>query len=889
MKRVISIALVLLMLLCVSGGVLTASAEENNSKYVLAGFDLIDVHKEEATVTRGEFAGIVARLLGFSKEELSPVETSYYDVSSDYEYAAEIELLSQMGMLNGVSNGIFEPLSSVTYEQAIKVLVEATGYGDLAEREGGYPKGYITIAIRNKMLGGVILQNPFERDSLYRLVHNTLDVEILEKIISTNSNEVEVKSGRTLMDELIYADNAKLYKHKGVIVADSYTYTTSPYEGLCDDEVIIENKTAGQTLIYNIGKTAASSYVGCEVEFYSKETPSGYVLLSVRPTNKNEVIRVVDEKFDTKSAYSIFYRDENDKSRKLTLESGFKLIYNGSRIINPQDSEFDITDGYFEFINNDEDKSFEIVMVWEYENAIAQSFDGSRFNFAPNATYNGQPALFVDITDPSVKIRVTDSDSNIVNSFSEERVVSIFRDRNNTRYTIRVSSAMLSGKIDGLDERNISIDGKYHAVANSFGTDFKVGQKIEAYIDYNGKLAFFKELGESNYGYIFNYGSEGNLSTKYKVMMIIPDKVDDGVEKNEEDVTDTSSVPYLILHNSGTKKIPLAETVKCEGTRYRGEEQLNLLSRPDVKAVKYVLDENGCIKELVPLEQHGGDLSVRYEYDVYNRVFGGSKVPENSGFALNSETVGVCIPVDQDGNVRYDAAENDFGVKINITVANNKTGYRVAGYDYDEETKKVGMIVHLASMESDLAGSVSPYNGKCSIVKSVNFVLDSESGEYVQQIEILSGGTTENLLTIPNANSAIRNLKQGDVITYTKNSNNLLSNVHVIQSISALKGYINRENTSQGYLYLFGKVENLQYELVDTVKKRLYTEMELNTGSGAMLMEIPNINTPPIYIYNKESGDVTSGSYKDIRPFGDDAFIFKPKGSTNIRVIVIVR
>ena len=92
-----------------------------------------------------------------------------------------------------------------------------------------------------------------------------------------------------------------------------------------------------------------------------------------------------------------------------------------------------------------------------------------------------------------------------------------------------------------------------------------------------------------------------------------------------------------------------------------------------------------------------------------------------------------------------------------------------------------------------------------------------------------------------------------------------------------------------GYLYLFGKVENLQYELVDTVKKRLYTEMELNTGSGAMLMEIPNINTPPIYIYNKESGDVTAGSYKDIRPFGDDAFIFKPKGSTNIRVIVIVR
>ena len=35
-------------------------------------------------------------------------------------------------------------------------------------------------------------------------------------------------------------------------------------------------------------------------------------------------------------------------------------------------------------------------MVWEYENAIAESFDGERFNFAFDALFNNQVSLFVD-------------------------------------------------------------------------------------------------------------------------------------------------------------------------------------------------------------------------------------------------------------------------------------------------------------------------------------------------------------------------------------------------------------------------------------------------------------------------------------------------------------
>ena len=66
---------------------------------------------------------------------------------------------------------MFAPDAFLTYEQALKVMVVITGYGDIANTNGGWIGGYLTVASRNSMLGGVSLQNPFSRADLYRLVH----------------------------------------------------------------------------------------------------------------------------------------------------------------------------------------------------------------------------------------------------------------------------------------------------------------------------------------------------------------------------------------------------------------------------------------------------------------------------------------------------------------------------------------------------------------------------------------------------------------------------------------------------------------------------------------------------------------------------------------------
>lgn len=890
MKKLLSL-LLSLMLIMFNVNCIFAQDVNDSVKFELSGLGLIDTTSDEPYVTRGEFADIAAKLLGYDEGDLNNIVTSYYDVPSSYEYAPEIEFLSQIGILSGVDNGMFNPYAHITYQQAIKVMVSLIGYEDLALKEGGWPDGYITIALRNKMLSGVKLDNPFSRESLYNLVYNTLDIQMRDAVTSKVPNNEIIRTGETLRENLMHKNGGEIYHHKGVVMANSFTYITSPYSSLSDDEVIIENKSVGKTLIYKIGDSNVYDFVGCEIDFFAKETESGYVILSVAPSVNNEVIRVDGSDFGQKSGNSVSYKNDAGKNDRITLENGFKLIYNGTRIVSPQDSDFNVSDGYIEFVNNDNDKLFEIVMVWEYENAIAESFDGERFNFAFDALFNNQVSLIVDNDNRNVKMLVYDKNGKRLESFQDESVVSIYKDKDGTRYTVIVCDDVLSGKITSISEDELFIDDVEYKMAYSFKDDFSLGKNYEIRLDYEGKLAFWENKEETNYAYILEYGLSGHRNSPYEVKMIIPDKVDAGVETNEEDTTDTSSVPYLILHNKESVILQLAESVKCDGKRYKRSEQGELLSRHDVKAVKYFLDAEGNIKEIIPLEQHGGDIGVRYEYDVYSKVFGGNKVPENTGFAINSDTQGVCIPVDQEGVIRTDASDEDLDVKVNITIANNNIGYRVAGYDYDESTGKVGFVVHLAVMDATYKGSVSPYNGLCRIVKSVVNRYDYDTDEYIKEIEIVKGSETEKIVVASITSENVDRLKEGDVVTVSTNTNGKLDNVSIIYSLSKLKDYFYTENISEGYAFVFGKVGNIEYNRVNTAKKRVYTKVEVDSGvaGGFVELQIPTVNTPPIYIYDRDNDTIQAGSYKDICAYGDDVFVFKPMNSENIRVIVLVR
>lgn len=105
----------------------------------------------DKTVTRAEMAAIMCRLMD-QTENLLPSDT-FSDVPRNYWANAYITKAAELGIVSGVGNGMFVPNDSVTCEQALTMVIRATGRG--AHVLGGYPDGYLDLAEQSGIMRDV--------------------------------------------------------------------------------------------------------------------------------------------------------------------------------------------------------------------------------------------------------------------------------------------------------------------------------------------------------------------------------------------------------------------------------------------------------------------------------------------------------------------------------------------------------------------------------------------------------------------------------------------------------------------------------------------------------------------------------------------------------------
>lgn len=129
----------------------------------------------EKSVTRGELAAMLTRILNINTD-LSAESSPYYDVRTDAWNFGSIYALHTEGIMSGYGNGNFGPNDTVTYEQAVKPLVSAIGYGAEADYKGGYPWGYVIVAAKNGITKNVecSVGSVLSRGELSLLLYNAL-------------------------------------------------------------------------------------------------------------------------------------------------------------------------------------------------------------------------------------------------------------------------------------------------------------------------------------------------------------------------------------------------------------------------------------------------------------------------------------------------------------------------------------------------------------------------------------------------------------------------------------------------------------------------------------------------------------------------------------------
>ncbi len=147
--------------------------------------------------TRAEFCAFVARANNFNQSYYKATQLPFKDVKSGNWAECYISYCYENGYVNGMDAESFAPGDNVTCEQAIKMVVCASGLGDESLSKVG-PKwysGYINIAKKNNLLDGVEVKigESASRAFVAQLVYNSMLVKGTDK----ESQPVDISGGNT--------------------------------------------------------------------------------------------------------------------------------------------------------------------------------------------------------------------------------------------------------------------------------------------------------------------------------------------------------------------------------------------------------------------------------------------------------------------------------------------------------------------------------------------------------------------------------------------------------------------------------------------------------------------------------------------------------------------
>ena len=182
MKKVLSYVLVLCMILGSFGMAFAAApADVAGEKYedavnVLMELGVIDGYKDGTyrpanIVTRAEMATLIIKALGLNDYAVG--KSNFKDMNGHWA-DPYVAYASSLGFIAGYSDGTFRPNETVSYDQAITMLVQALGY-KADYLVGGYPGAFVTQAKTLGMLDGIKSGAAgANRGDVAQLLYNTL-------------------------------------------------------------------------------------------------------------------------------------------------------------------------------------------------------------------------------------------------------------------------------------------------------------------------------------------------------------------------------------------------------------------------------------------------------------------------------------------------------------------------------------------------------------------------------------------------------------------------------------------------------------------------------------------------------------------------------------------
>lgn len=894
-KKIVSVLMILSLLLSLGPISISAAASESVVSQII-GIGLMQGYPdgsfgEDEGLTRAEMAMIAARMMQI--EGFPSSAGMFSDVAEDHWAENVIGALAQLKIINGMGDGRFCPEDSVTFNQAIKIIVSVLGYERKAQEAGGYPYGYIAQAVKLGLLKHVSTKEMITRGDLAQVLYNALDVKPTGEFYADNYDELSY----TLYQ--ILTRKKTLVEVKGVLsqVSDMSIDTSAPK---IDDNCLVIN---GVKMRYSY---PMEEYLGREliVYAYEDETSGALTLRNFMVSLNCEVVEAAADDVEWSGTKAILYGENKKKNGEVTVSpSSTKIVYNGrAEAISP--GNYGIYYGDYRFIDNNGDRICDVLFINEAESFIVDRVNTSTSTvyFANRAALNGRNAVVLDKEDENKTVILIDSEGNeiAVEDVKEENGITVFESSDRTYIKVIVSTNSVEGKISELSDEGIGIDSNaYKQALKKDGTAYfvpEIGDSAIYALDFYGNIIDAIDGISDDYSYAYvlhaGYKSDG-INRKPQLITVSGQQPEKTVKKSG----DNEIVSYY-FKNDFVKTYEFNDNIKLNGVRTESEN----ISADSLKKniIAFKLDKEGFIKELYTCDISHANF---YEH-VFNAnilSFGGETVMR--GYATDRNTMFICVP--ESGSTD----EQDYYVQLKVT--DDSTANKVYGTVFfpdgnieDPNTEPVDVLVIKADMDSSDIPIIQRDSEICivgDVSRKQGTIFDDEDS-WVSEIELLKGGEVvkEVVKSDGTAASVAANLRKGDLVRYTKDGFGRIVNIEKIISCQGLGDnfsddvYINSSINTETAIY------GMAYHAVPAVYDYFSNQMvdRLKIAYDYAATDISNVyrlfheDPPVIYKYNHETGMITPGIIEDIRTYnqiGADADrILAIVEENDIKAIVII-
>ncbi len=753
-------------------------------------------------------------------------------MADDHWASANIRIAYDMGIIAGYDAKTFGPEDNVTYEQAIKMMVCALGFGNQALERGGWPAGYVNVALDKKLLGKVGGTNnkPATRADIAQMIYNSFDVSIAieEGVKADGTPNYITVPGRTLLTEKL-----ELGRLAGQVTGTNMTRL--------DDGDGVGKKNAieveGITILV-AEDTDQSALLGRNVTVYYETDSAGnktakYIHQSL---GENQMVTVSYDKIVDTANDELVYEGTDGEDIILELDD-LQMIYNQKHIDGEPKDVLDIKTGEITFLDADGDEFYDVAFISEYKIVHVNKVDTVNYVVTDYNSTGSTITLKPTTSSRGDQLKIYKDGKEVAFSTIRNRTTLCIYESKNTNgeklTEVHISTKSVRGKIEKIRQGKYTIAGKDYGMSYYCNETFELGQESTFYLDLSNNIvdtAAVALAGTKLYGYLTDVRYDEN--TEKVTLRLLPAGED---EIQSIVCADTTVLDGVQVKNHETIRDQLAlaaqETNKDGGSNTEYSQLIMYgVASGKVNAINTLL-EGGSETSSTNLTPFSSLGEYTGEYKSSSKKF-----DFNSGITVGSATKIFVVPSNRRDTAEYTTSLNLKDGKEYTVEAFEKSTVGVAG----------AVVIYGGVGIDEIAVEAPLYIVSDDLESMVNAA--DESIVRISLINVQTGA--KSTVDATAADTVAANLKKGDLIRYATNADGTVRKglcELVFDPTGARPDADNRTNSdTTAYETRYGTL----YSADTSSKQVLFTEIFPDEGSSEGNRDLYSYSNAKVYVYD---------------------------------------